>query len=161
MAANAESLCSIPKDTTGRLAWIVKCAETEPLIDDGAGGAVDHERLVDEPGPGAHVNEVRDPALIWSWRGKVAQEQVGRTISAPILDRGAHAAAPHAAPEAEITHEPVHAPLGHLRPARRKCAGHFRRPYIPFGVPKVARSSSMSSASARSRLLGWAQFRAR
>jgi hypothetical protein len=76
--------------------------------DDRPGGAVDHERDVDEPRPGPAVGEVGDPFPVRSRRGEVPVKQVRRTSAALVgRDRGAMLPTSHQPGQALITHQSV------------------------------------------------------
>lgn len=74
---------------------------------DPVGVQVHYERDVAEPGPGRHVGDVGDPALIRAGRGEVALEQVGVSIGGGGRRGGAWGAAAYGAVQPEGSHPSV------------------------------------------------------
>lgn len=96
--------------------------------DDRPGIAIDDERDVDEAGPGAHVGEVRDPALVRHRRGEVPVQQVRCPGGVAVRDRGARARPAHQALDAELAHQPVHPACGHVIALPPQEHGHLAPP---------------------------------
>jgi len=77
-------------------------AHDEPAVD------VDHERDVDEAGPGGDVGEVRDPQLVGPGRREVSLDQIHRSGRGLIGCGGLPCLPPSDPFQPQLTHEALH-----------------------------------------------------
>lgn len=102
--------------------------------DDRPGEAVDHERHVDEPGPGPAVGEVGDPFPVRRLGREVPIEQVrGSPAVLPAWDRGAMPAATDDARQALVAHESVNGAGCDLMATASQVGGHLAAPVESLG----------------------------
>src|ERR1700722_8213529 len=83
------------------------CGPGGPPAHDAPGVGVDHERDVDEAGPGRDIGEVRDPERVRPGRPELAVDMIQRTRCGLVADGFDWLAADHAL-QAHAPHQSLH-----------------------------------------------------
>src|SRR5271155_6232152 len=91
----------------------MRCPAGSPA-DDPPGVGVDHERDVDEAGPGRDIGEVRDPERVRPGRPELAVDMIQRTRGGLVADRGFDRLATDHALQAHAPHQSLHGASGDI-----------------------------------------------